>query len=55
MNIGHYLYSRYTDLSLIYTRLGLIYRINSHLLANVSLKSHMAKADFIEWGIGYTW
>lgn len=53
--LGHYLYSRYTDLSLVYSRLALQYLLTDHLLLNVSLKSHMAKADFIEWGIGYCW
>ncbi|MBN2213516.1 MAG: acyloxyacyl hydrolase [Bacteroidales bacterium] len=55
MMLGHYLYSRYTDLSLVYSRLALQYLLTNHLMLNVSLKSHMAKADFIEWGIGYYW
>jgi len=55
IQLGHYLYSKYTDLSLIYSRLALQYLLTHHLLLNVSLKSHMAKADFIEWGIGYCW
>jgi len=53
--LGHYLYSKYTDLSLVYSRLALQYLLTNHLMLNVSLKSHMAKADFIEWGIGYYW
>ncbi len=55
IQLGHYLYSKYTDLSLVYSRLALQYLITEHLLLNVSLKSHMAKADFVEWGIGYQW
>jgi hypothetical protein len=55
VNIGRYLYSKYTDLSLFYSRLALRYKLNSHILLNISLKAHSAKADFIEWGIGYYW
>jgi hypothetical protein len=55
MQLGHYLYSKYTDLTLVYSRLALQYLITSHIMLNVSLKSHMAKADFIEWGVGYYW
>ena len=55
VNIGRYLYSKYTDLSLFYSRLALKYKVSSHILLNLSLKAHSAKADFIEWGIGYYW
>ncbi|MFO7656006.1 MAG: acyloxyacyl hydrolase [Bacteroidales bacterium] len=55
IDIGHYIYSKYTDLSLVYNRLSLQYLLTDHFLANVALKSHLAKADFIEWGIGYHW
>jgi hypothetical protein len=55
VNIGRYLYSKYTDLSLFYSRLALRYKLTSHILLNLSLKAHSAKADFIEWGMGYYW
>ncbi len=55
VNIGRYLYSRYTDLSLFYSRLALRYKLTDHILLNLSLKAHSAKADFVEWGIGYYW
>ena len=55
VNIGRYLYSKYTDLSLFYSRLALRYKLTSHILFNLSLKAHNAKADFVEWGIGYYW
>ncbi len=54
INVGRYLYSKYTDLSLFYSRLALRYKVNNHVLLNISLKAHSAKADFIEWGAGYT-
>jgi len=37
----------------IYTRVGVRYQLSKHFLANLSLKAHLGKADFIEWGIGY--
>lgn len=55
INIGRYLYSKYTDLSLFYSRLALKYKLTDHILLNLSLKAHSAKADFVEWGIGYYW
>ncbi len=55
VNIGRYLYSKYTDLSLFYSRLALRYKVTGHVLLNISLKAHSAKADFIEWGVGYYW
>ncbi len=55
VNVGRYLYSRYTDLSLFYSRLALRYKLGGHVLLNLSLKAHNAKADFVEWGVGYYW
>lgn len=37
----------------IYSRVGLRYNISDNIVANLSLKAHLGKADFIEWGIGY--
>jgi hypothetical protein len=37
----------------IYTRVGLRYKLNNKIITNLSLKAHLGKADFIEWGIGY--
>ena len=37
----------------IYTRIGLRYNVSDKIIANLSLKAHLGKADFIEWGIGY--
>lgn len=55
IQLGHYLYSKYTDLSLVYSRISLRYLLTNHLIASVGIKSHMAKADNIEWGLGYYW
>ncbi|NOU59486.1 acyloxyacyl hydrolase [Marinifilum caeruleilacunae] len=37
----------------IYSRVGLRYNVSNKIVANLSLKAHLGKADFIEWGIGY--
>ena len=51
---GYYLYNRDAMLSPVYSRLGLQYRCTEHILVNVSLKAHNAVADFVEWGVGYS-
>lgn len=51
---GVYPYTRYKDDGIIYSRLGLRYLFGKHILANITLKTHFAKADNIEFGIGYT-
>jgi hypothetical protein len=33
---------------------GMRYRFDNGLLLNLVLKSHWAKADYVEWGVGYT-
>ena len=38
-----------------YHRIGVNYQITKHLLANLSLKTTYAKANFIEFGFGYQW
>lgn len=52
-NIGVYTLYKTDPEKPIYTRLGVRYRINEYLLTSLSLKAHLGKADFIEWGIGY--
>lgn len=37
----------------LYTRLAAKYRIMDHIIANVSIKTHLYKAEFIEFGLGY--
>jgi hypothetical protein len=52
---GYYIYSKYTDLTLLYSRIFLQYLLTDHMISTVAIKSHFAKADYIEWGIGYRW
>jgi hypothetical protein len=53
LNIGGYIYTPVETLAPIYSRTGIRYRINNKIITNITLKSHWAKASFIEWGVGY--
>lgn len=37
----------------LYTRARFKYDISNHIFASVGLKTHLQKAEFIEWGLGY--
>lgn len=52
---GIYLYNQYKPDPMFYHRLGFRYEIIKNIPISVCIKSHWAKADFIEWGIGYYW
>lgn len=51
--LGYYYHTLYKSDGSLYTRLGLRYSFSDRLFANLCLKTHYAKADFVEWGIGY--
>jgi hypothetical protein len=51
---GYYPYTYYKGDGRIYSRLGWRYALPYGLIANLTLKTHFAKADNIELGIGYT-
>ena len=34
-------------------RIGVRYMLTKHVIANVTLYTHWAKADYFEWGLGY--
>ena len=53
IELGGYLYTKYTGNGYIYNRIGLRYYTHKHFIANLTLLTHFVKADFIEWGIGY--
>ena len=36
-----------------YTRATLKYALDNHLFLSIGLKTHLQKAEFIEWGLGY--
>jgi hypothetical protein len=37
----------------LYTRVSLKYAFTQHLFLSLGLKTHLQKAEFIEWGLGY--
>jgi len=51
--IGVYTYYKTEPEKIVYSRLGLKYNIGQHFFANVNLKAHLGKADYVEWGFGY--
>lgn len=54
LGMGVYLKDRYDADDEFYHRVGMRYRFDNGLLINLVLKSHWAKADYVEWGVGYT-
>lgn len=54
VGMGTYLKDRYNPDALFYHRVGMRYQCENGLLLNLVLKSHWAKADYIEYGVGYT-
>lgn len=54
VGMGCYVKDRYNADDKLYHRVGMRYQFDNGIIANVVLKSHWAKADYAEWGIGYT-
>ena len=55
IQIGHYLYSKYTVITPVYNKISVQYLFTRNLAGTIAIKSHMAKADCLEYGIGYCW
>ena len=53
VNVGGYIYAPVKVDAPIYSRIGLRYRVKNKFIINYTLKSHWAKASYIEWGVGY--
>lgn len=53
LHIGAYAHANYYKYARVYSRVGLRYEVAPRILLNLSLKSHYAIADYIEWGAGY--
>lgn len=53
IELGVYMYTRMTRNGYFYQRTGLRYHWNEHWFANFTLKTHFAKADYLDWGLGY--
>jgi hypothetical protein len=55
VQLGHYFYNKRFFITDFYNRIGLKYYFNDRFILNMSLKSHNANAEFIEFGLGYFW
>lgn len=54
IGMGVYFKDKYQPEDFMYHRLGFRYYLKNGFIAHVILKSHWARADYVEWGIGYT-
>lgn len=54
LGMGAYIKDRYKPDAMFYHRVGMRYQFRNGLLLNLVLKSHWAKADYVEYGVGYT-
>jgi hypothetical protein len=55
IQVGHYVYSKYTVFTSVYNRISIQYLFTNNMIGSIAIKSHMGKADCLEWGVGYTW
>lgn len=53
IDFGVYVFKEQKYNGAFFHRLGLRYLVTKHIIANVSLLTHWAKADYFEWGMGY--
>ncbi len=54
LQAGTYLYSQYTDSGMLYQRVGGTYQFTDKISGQLILKTHLAIAEYLEFGIGYT-
>lgn len=54
VNQGVYWYRKTRFYQQFYSRLAIRYHFPSGLIPSVAIKSHWGKADYIEWGLGYS-
>lgn len=50
---GAYLYTRYKEFGPVYSRYAVHYLATDHLLFNASIKTHFARAEYFEFGMGW--
>jgi hypothetical protein len=53
VDFGVYFYKKQALNGQFFHRIGLRYLVTKHIVANVTLLTHWAKADYFEWGLGY--
>ena len=54
IGMGAYVRDKYKPNDPLYHRVGMRYVFDNGLNLNLVLKSHWARADYVEYGIGYT-
>lgn len=54
IGMGYYVRDKYQPEDMFYHRTGMRYVFKNGLNINLVLKSHWARADYVEYGIGYT-
>lgn len=52
LQLGAYVYNKY-PVNALFEVIGIRYRVSRHITAALQLKTHMGKADHIDWGFGY--
>lgn len=52
--MGIYVRDKFKPENLLYSRVGMRYVFDNGININLVLKTHFAKADYVEYGIGYT-
>ena len=50
--VGYYVYSPYNSTGLLYQRIGMKYYLSKNIFASLGLKTHGAKAEVMEFGVG---
>ena len=55
IHIGYYLYTKSIVITPVYNKISVQYLFTKNLAGSISIKSHMAKADCLEYGLGYYW
>ena len=53
IDFGVYFYKSEAESDRFFHRIGVRYMVTNHLIANVTLLTHWAKAEYFEWGVGY--
>lgn len=53
IDFGYYIYQNDNLTEKFFHRIGVRYMVTKHVIANVTLYTHWAKADYFEWGLGY--
>ena len=54
IGMGTYVKDKYQPEDFMYHRVGMRYYFKNGINTQIILKSHWARADYVEWGIGYT-